>query len=55
MQNSRNLPQVNLRVSPALKEWIAKKAESNFRSMNSEIVARLEESKKREEQAHAPS
>ncbi|WP_081033575.1 Arc family DNA-binding protein [Xylella fastidiosa] len=37
-----------MRVSQNLKDWLATKAAENMRSLNSEIVHRLEESRKRE-------
>lgn len=42
-----------LRMQPELKEWVQKRAEENRRSLNSEIVIRLEESKAREEKRQA--
>lgn len=53
MQNSRQMPQFNMRMPPNLKDWLQQKASDNFRSLNSEIVARLNESRKQEEARHA--
>lgn len=50
MGNSALIAPFGLRMPPALKEWIAAKAEENERSLNSEIVQRLKESKKQEEE-----
>lgn len=50
MKDARKAPQTNLRMSHELKDWLQKKAEDNFRSMNSEVIARLEESRRREEE-----
>lgn len=41
---SRDYPQYKLRMSPELKDTIEKLAVKNNRSMNAEIVARLERS-----------
>lgn len=38
-----------VRLPEDLKEWLKKRAAENFRSVNGEIVARLEESRKREQ------
>lgn len=40
----RDYPQYKLRMSPELKEAITKQAEKNNRSINAEIVLRLEQS-----------
>ncbi|MDC7704054.1 Arc family DNA-binding protein [Vogesella indigofera] len=50
MKDARKAPQTNLRMSHELKDWLQKKSEKNFRSMNSEVIARLEESRRREEE-----
>ncbi|ALF60306.1 Arc family DNA-binding protein [Psychrobacter urativorans] len=49
---SRDYPQYKLRMSPELKDSINELAEKNKRSMNAEIVARLEESLKLETHPH---
>ena len=49
---SRDYPQYKLRMSPELKDSINELAEKNKRSMNAEIVARLEESIKLETHPH---
>lgn len=41
-----------LRFSEELRQWLKTKAADNFRSLNSEIVARLEQSRKAEEAQH---
>ncbi len=53
MLSSRQLPQFNVRLPQDIKDWIQQKATENFRSMNAEIVARLDESRKQEEARHA--
>lgn len=40
----RDYPQYKLRMSPELKEQITQRAEKNNRSINAEIVLRLEQS-----------
>ena len=37
-----------VRIPAELKTWLKEQAEKNFRSVNGEIVARLQESKDRE-------
>lgn len=49
---SRDYPQYKLRMSPELKDAINDLAEKNKRSMNAEIIARLEESIKLETHPH---
>lgn len=46
----REYPQYKLRMPPELKDEISKLAEQNGRSMNAEIIARLEQSIVNEEQ-----
>lgn len=41
-----------VRIPDDLKQWLKHKAVDNFRSLNSEIVARLEQSRKAEEAQH---
>lgn len=53
MKNARQMPQTNLRLPRELKDYLRRKADENLRSLTAEIAARLEESRKREEQAHA--
>jgi hypothetical protein len=50
MISKRDDPQLMLRLPADLKEWLAKRAEASARSMNSEAVVRLMESRKRDEQ-----
>lgn len=49
MQSSKQRAPSPVRMSEELKQWLKLKAINNFRSLNSEIVARLEESRKAEE------
>jgi len=49
MKGARSFPQMAVRLRPELKEWLAQSAASNHRSINSEVVSRLEESKQNEE------
>lgn len=44
---ARNDPMIHVRVPPELKEKLQKSAEMNRRSVNSEIILRLEESYKK--------
>jgi hypothetical protein len=37
-----------LRMQPALKAWLTEQAQRNFRSLNAEIVHRLEEGRSKE-------
>lgn len=41
-----NLAPFGLRLPPDLKDWVAREAKANRRSMNSEILLRLEESRR---------
>lgn len=49
MEGARTLPQTNLRMPVDLKQWLQERATANRRSLNSEIVSRLEDSRKQEE------
>lgn len=42
-----------LRMPPDLKEWLAQQAKIDTRSLNSEIVKRLQESRERDEKKNA--
>lgn len=44
-----------LRLPPELKQWLSGKAQENRRSMNSELVRRLEESRAAENRAQSQS
>ncbi|AWL04224.1 Arc family DNA-binding protein [Massilia oculi] len=44
-----------LRLPPELKQWLSEKAQINRRSMNSELLHRLEESRAAENLAKNPS
>ncbi|WP_141111155.1 Arc family DNA-binding protein [Chromobacterium haemolyticum] len=50
MKNARNITATPIRIPEELKNWLKHKAIDNYRSLNGEIVARLEESRKREEE-----
>lgn len=52
MKNARQMPQTNLRLPQELKDYLRGKADDNRRSLNAEIVTRLEESRT-QEQVHA--
>lgn len=41
MNQTKSLPQFNLRLEPKLKTELMEAAQRNFRSLNSEIVVRL--------------
>ena len=45
----RKYPQYQLRMPKSLKEWLRKEACKNHRSLNSEILVRLETTRKAEE------
>ncbi|WP_407650648.1 Arc family DNA-binding protein [Comamonas resistens] len=53
MRGSKTLAPSPIRIPEELKLWLKHKAVDNFRSFNSEIVARLNESRKLEEALHA--
>jgi hypothetical protein len=48
MQGNGTLAPSPVRLPPELKDWLKHRAIDNRRSMNSEVVARLEESRRRE-------
>lgn len=52
MQGKKTLAPSPVRLPEDLKQWLKHKAVDNFRSMNSEIIARLEQSRKAEEAQH---
>ncbi|MFT8245185.1 Arc family DNA-binding protein [Roseomonas sp. BN140053] len=52
MQQDRH--RLQLRVPPHLQEWIAGQAARNFRSVNQEVVARLEREREQDAQATRP-
>lgn len=52
MQGKKTLAPSPVRLPEDLKQWLKHKAIDNFRSMNSEIIARLEQSRKAEEAQH---
>lgn len=49
MQGASKLSPVQVRLPEDLKKWLKHKAVDNLRSLNSELVTRLQESKAREE------
>lgn len=53
MQGNKTLAPSPVRIPEELKKWLKHKAIDNFRSLNSEIIARLEQSRKAEEALHA--
>lgn len=53
MQGNKQRAPSPVRIPEELKLWLKHKAVDNFRSFNSEIVARLEESRKAEEARNA--
>lgn len=44
MSTAAQLPQMKLRLPAALKDWLTEQAEANRRSVNAEVVYRLENS-----------
>lgn len=48
MESAKKVTSIQVRMSEDLKDWLKGKAVTNFRSLNGEIVARLEESRKAE-------
>lgn len=53
MHDKRPFAPSPVRMPEELKQWLKHKAVDNFRSLNSEIVARLERSRKEDEAQHA--
>ena len=49
MERTRNILPFGLRMQPELKNWVKEQAERNKRSVNSEIILRLEKSKVEQE------
>lgn len=45
MEGARKISPLQVRMPPELREWLKSEAAKNHRSLNSEIVARLETSK----------
>jgi hypothetical protein len=45
MEGARKINPLQVRLPPDLREWLKQEAEINHRSMNSEIVLRLEASR----------
>ena len=50
MENERKIINATLRMPKNLNKYLKHRAVDNFRSLNSEIIARLEESKKQDKQ-----
>lgn len=46
MEGAREMPLIHVRVPEELRDWIKQEAVQNRRSMNGEMVARLEESRR---------
>ena len=55
MKGARQYPPLGVRMSPELKELIVRSAEENHRTINSEIVYRLERSMKAEGKYDQPN
>jgi predicted HicB family RNase H-like nuclease len=45
MKDARKIAPFGLRLPPELKEWLQQQALKNHRSLNAELLARLEQSK----------
>jgi predicted HicB family RNase H-like nuclease len=45
MEGARKISPLQVRMPPELREWLKSEAARNHRSLNSEVVARLEASK----------
>lgn len=52
MQGNKTRTPTPVRLPDELRQWLKHKAIDNFRSLNGEIVARLEQSRKAEEAQH---
>jgi len=48
MEGARKIPTLQVRLPEDLKVWLKHKSVDNRRSLNSEVVARLEESREKE-------
>lgn len=53
MKSGSQLVHSPTRLPKELKDWLKQKAVENFRSMNGELIARLEQSRKEEEKRDA--
>ncbi|MDP9908247.1 hypothetical protein J2W27_000340 [Variovorax boronicumulans] len=51
MKEARKAPAVMLRLPQELKDWLKHRAIDNRRSLNDEVLVRVEESRARERQA----
>ncbi|KAF0812801.1 hypothetical protein IGB42_02644 [Andreprevotia sp. IGB-42] len=51
VKGARTLPQINLRVPPELKQWLAAEAAANCRSLTGQITAMLLELREQNEKA----
>lgn len=48
------IPPFGVRMPPELKEWLSEEATRNRRSLNGEIIKRLEESRAQQNRARKP-
>lgn len=48
---TRNIKPLGVRMPEELKQWLKHQAEKNMRSLNSELVIRLQESRTNQEKA----
>lgn len=55
MQGARENPQSSIRIPRSLKDWLKERAFSNRRSLNDEIVYRLEMSMKQDLESESAS
>jgi hypothetical protein len=55
MEGARNIPPLQVRCPPELKEWIKALARTNRRSLNAELVMLLEQAKEQIERAAKPN
>lgn len=53
MEGARQISPLQIRLPHELREWLKVEAERNRRSLNSEVVARLEASREQTERAPA--
>lgn len=51
MKGNRTLSPFGLRMSPDMREWLKRVADNNHHSMNSEVIIRLEASRKADARA----
>ncbi len=53
MKETQSAPQLKLRIPAEMRDWLQEKAQRNFRSMNAEVVHRLEQSRQAEQPQEA--